>query len=82
MIDEADVFDALRRDGIDADLPEVRAAVRVVIQHVEAVRGDQDPYAARRCMEAMAATLRFLLTHPEVTDMARFEEVFDPPDLD
>ncbi len=80
MIDEADVFDALRRDGIDADLPEVRAAVRVVMRHVEEVRGHTDPYAARRCIEAMDAALHFMLTHPEVGDMASFEGEWDPPD--
>lgn len=75
-MNEPDLFDALRAAGIDADRAEIRAAVRMLVEHIEMLRADSDPYVARACMEAMNVALRHLLSHPEVTDMSSFENDF------
>ncbi len=73
---EADVFEALRSAGIDADDPEVRAAVRAVLDHAADVRARVGTHPARRCMEAMHAALAYQLQHPDVGDMSSFEADF------
>lgn len=77
---EADVFDALRRAGIDADDPQIRTAVRAVLEHVEGIRQDAGRHRARRSMEAMRAALDYQLQHPDVADMSSFEADFDDGD--
>ena len=76
-MNEPALFEALRDGGIDADDPQVRAAVRVVLSHVaDLQRAHGDP-PARRCMEAMQAALAYQLQHPDVGDMSRFEAAYD-----
>lgn len=74
---EPDLFDALRAAGVDADDREIRAAVRVVTGHVDEVRRRDGIHRARRCMEAMHATLAYQLRHPDVADMGSFEAAYD-----
>lgn len=74
---ESELFDALRERGVDADDPDVRAAVRAVVANVREVKGRAGPHAARRCMEAMQEALFFWLQHPDVEDMSSFEREFD-----
>lgn len=75
-MEEPDVFDAIRQEGIDADDPEVRESVRVAFEHVEAVRARTDDATASRCMRAMSTALTYQLQHPDVGDMSRFESEF------
>jgi len=76
-LNEPDLFDALRRTGIDADDHEVRAAIRVVTAYLDEVRQRLGTHAARRCMEALHAALDYQLQHPDVGDMSSFEADFD-----
>lgn len=76
-MEEPDVFDALRSRGVDADNPEVRAAVRLVLTHIDEVRKRAGPQSARRCMDAMRHALAYELQHPDVGDMSGFEAEFD-----
>ncbi len=81
-MNEPDIFDALRRQGIDADDPEIRAAIRLVLEYIQDVRERSGPHAARRCMEAMHQALAYQLQHPDVgeDEMSRFEAEFDDED--
>ena len=76
-MDESQLFESLRTRGIDADDPEIRAAVRTVTAHVADVARRHDPHHARRCMEAMQAALAYQLAHPDVGDMSSFEAAYD-----
>lgn len=74
---EPDLFDELRGRGIDADDPEIRAAVRVAMGHLAAVRAASGDEASQRCLEAMHAALAHAWTHPATDDMTSFEDDFD-----
>jgi len=76
-MNEPDLFDALREQGIDANDAEVRAAIRATRSHVSGVRDRLGGHRARRCMEAMHAALAYELRHPDVGDMSSFEESYD-----
>ncbi len=76
-MDEVDLFRALRAEGVDADDPEIRTAVRLVSAHVEEVEQRHDAHRARRCMEAMRLALDYRLQHPDVEDMSSFEASYD-----
>lgn len=76
-MNEPDLFEALREQGVDADDEEVRAAIRVVLSRVSDVRGRLGTHRARRCMDAMHAALSYALRHPDVGDMSSFEESYD-----
>ncbi len=76
-MDEPHLFDALRAEGVDADDPEIRAAVRLATGHVDDVRRRLGTHRARRCMEAMHAALAYQLQHPDVEDMSSFESSYD-----
>jgi hypothetical protein len=75
-VDEPEIFDALRSRGVDADDPEIRAAVRTVLTHIDEVRERSGRHRARRHMEAMLHTVRYVLEHPDVGDMSSFEAEF------
>lgn len=76
-MNEPDLFDALRAEGIDADDPEVRAAVRAVSGYSNDAMTRLGTHRGRRCMEAMHAALTYALQHPDVGDMSSFEADFD-----
>lgn len=76
-MNEPDMFDALRQRGIDAADPEIRASVRVVVAHVDAVRDRIGTHGARRCMRAMHEALAYQLAHPDVGDMSTFEAAYE-----
>jgi hypothetical protein len=76
-MNEPDLFDALREQGIDADDDEIRAAIRTTLAHVSGVRDRLGTHHARRCMEAVNAALSYELRHPDVGDMSSFEESYD-----
>lgn len=76
-MNEPDLFDALRARGIDAADPGIRAGVRIMGAHVDAVRERAGTHAARRCMQAMHEALAYQLAHPDVDDMSTFEAYFD-----
>lgn len=76
-MNEPNLFDALRADGVDADDREIRAAVRVVAGYVDEVRHRLGTHRARRCMEAMYVALAYQLQHPDVGDMSGFEAAYD-----
>lgn len=76
-MNEPALFEALRDAGIDADDPQIRAAIRVVFSHVADLQRDHGTHAARRCMEAMQAALAYQLQHPDVGDMSSFEAAYD-----
>jgi hypothetical protein len=80
MEQHLDLWNALRERGIDADDPEIRAAVRVVLETVNDVGQRADHYVARRCAEAMQVALSYQLQHPETSDMSRFEDEFGEGD--
>lgn len=73
---EPDIFDSLRRNGVEADDPEIRASVRTVLDHLAEVEDREGPHTVRRCMEAIRAALSYQLDHPDVDDMSRFESEF------
>lgn len=75
-MEEPEIFDAIRREGIDADDPEVRKAVRAALEHIEGVRARTDDETARRCMSAVSRALSYQLQHPDVGDMSWFESEF------
>lgn len=75
-MDERDIFDALRREGIDADDPIVRKAVRTVIDHVEGLRDREGAETARLAIRTMYRTLAYQVQHPDVGDMEGFEAQF------
>lgn len=75
-MEERDIFDAIRKEGIDADEPEVREFVRLVLEHIADVRSRRDDDTARRCMRAVATALSYQLQHPDVEDMSGFEREF------
>jgi hypothetical protein len=77
MKQQADLWTALRERGIDADDPEIRAAVRAVLATVDDVGRRVDHYHARRCAEAMQVALAYQLQHPKTSDMSRFEDEFE-----
>lgn len=79
-MEERDIFDAIRQEGIDADDPEVRNSVRTALAQIEDVRSRKDAETARRCMRAVAAALSYELQHPDVDDMSGFESEFDDED--
>lgn len=79
-MEEPDIFDAVRRQGIDADDPEVRSAVRVVLEHMDSVRERAGDSTERLCMRAVVAALTFQLQHPDVDDMSTFEADLDSED--
>lgn len=76
-MNEPDIFDALRREGIDADDPVVRDAVRTVVAHVEGVRERNGAETARLAVRAMHHALTYQVQHPDVGDMGGFETQFD-----
>lgn len=76
-MNESELFDALRSRGIDADDPQIREAVRVVLAHVDGVRDRDGAPASRRCMEAIRVALGYELQHPDVGDMSSFEADWD-----
>lgn len=76
-MNEPNIFDAIRGDGIDADDPHVREAVRVALDHVQGVRARAGDDVARLCMRAMSRALTYQLKHPDVRDMSGFEADFD-----
>ncbi len=69
--------DALRERGIAAAVPEVRAGIRVMVAHIDAVRERAGTHAARRCLRAMHEALTYQLAHPDVDDMSTFEAAYD-----
>lgn len=77
---EPDIFDSLRRNGVEADDPEIRASVRTVLDHLGEVEEREGSHTARRCMEALRVVLSYQLEHPAVDDMSRFESEFDDGD--
>ena len=76
-MNDPDIFDAIRGEGIDADDPRVRKAVRVVFDHIKDVRASEGDEVARLCMRAMSRALAYQLQHPDVGDMSGFEADFD-----
>lgn len=76
-MNEPNIFDALRGEGIDADDPDVREAVRLTLDHVVDVRARAGDEVARLCMRAMSRALTYQLKHPDVRDMSGFEADFD-----
>jgi hypothetical protein len=76
-MEQPDLWDALRDQGINADKPEIRAAVRASLEIIEDVRQREGPHTARRCAEAMHQALSYELRHPDTRDMSRFENEFD-----
>lgn len=76
-VKETELFQALRAQGVDADDPQIRAAVRLVVAHVDDVATRHGSHTARRCTEAMDAALVQLLRHPDVEDMSSFEAAYD-----
>jgi hypothetical protein len=76
-VDETALWDALRERGVDADDPDIRAAVREALTTIDEVERRAGRYVARRCAEAMHEALQFELSHPDTRDMSRFEGEFD-----
>lgn len=72
-MDGPDLWDALRERGLDADDPDVRAAVRATLESIERVHERSGAPAARRCVHAMRAALDYHLRHPDTGDMSSFE---------
>ncbi len=79
-MDSPKLWDALRAQGIDADEPEVRTAVRACLRSLDAVQARADEHAARRCREAVHAALAYELRHPPTGDMTSFEDEFNEED--
>jgi hypothetical protein len=69
-----DLWGALRESGVDADDPDVRAAVRAALQSIERVRERSGVPAARHCAQAIQAALAYQLRHPDTEDMSSFED--------
>lgn len=76
-MDEPEMFNALRAEGIDADRREIREAVRESLTLVDAIEQRTNTHTARLCMAAMRAALRYRLLHPDIDDMSGFESEFD-----
>lgn len=74
--DEPEMFDVLRAQGIDADDPLIRGAVRSVLASVEEIEEREGVHRARRCMEAIRAALNHRLQRPDITDLSSFEDDF------
>lgn len=75
-MDEPELWDALRAEGVNADDPEIRATVRSVLATIDAVEERSGGHAARRCMESVHAALTYVLRHPDTKDMSSFEQEF------
>ena len=73
-MDGPDLWEALRQRGIDADDPEVRAAVRAALESIESIGTRSGEQAARRCARAIQAALAYQLRHPDTQDMSSFED--------
>lgn len=80
MEQHPDLWTALRQRGIDADDPDIRAAVRGVLQVIDDIGARTDHYRARRCAEAIQAAVSYQLEHPATGDMSSFEGEFDDGD--
>jgi hypothetical protein len=75
-VNEPELFNVLRDRGVDADDPDIRAAVRHVFTFIREARQRGGPEVARRCMEGMREALTCQLEHPDVADMTSFEAEF------
>lgn len=73
-MDGPDLWEALRQKGLDADDPDVRAAVRAALESIERVRERSGEQAAWRCAQAIQAALAYQLRHPDTGDMSSFED--------
>jgi len=73
-MDGPDLWEALRQRGLEADDPDVRAAVRAALESVERVGARSGEAAARRCAQAIQAALAYQLRHPDTEDMSSFED--------
>lgn len=80
MEQHPDLWSALREQGVDADDPEIRAAVRAAFETIDDVWQRAGPYIARRCTEAIDLALAYQLQHPDTSDMSRFEDEFEDDD--
>lgn len=76
-MDEPEMFNTLRAEGVDADQPEIREAVRGTLDLVDRLEERTDVHTARQCMTAMRAALKYRLLHPDIDDMSNFESEFD-----
>jgi hypothetical protein len=79
-MDGPDLWDDLRERGVDADDPDVRAAVRAALECLERVHERSGAPAARRCVHAMRAALDYQARHPDTGDMSSFEVDFQDED--
>jgi hypothetical protein len=72
-MDGPDLWEALRQRGLDADDPDVRAAVRTALKSIESISARSGEQTARRCAQAIQAALAYQLRHPDTQDMSSFE---------
>ena len=79
-MEEAELWNALRDRGVDADDPDIRAVVRQALAAIDEVRERSGGHAARRCAKAMHEALDYELSHPDTSDMSSFEDEFDGGD--
>ena len=73
-MDGPDLWEALRQRGLDADDPDVRAAVRAALESIQSISTRSGEQAARRCAQAIQAALAYQLRHPDTQDMSPFED--------